>query len=867
MIGGRYQILATLGQGGMGLVYRAYDPVLDRTIALKKMVASVVDSDERRARFYIEARAAARLNHPNIVTIYELEEHAGDVYIVMELLEGVSLAAFVQKRVPLSLAGYLTILAQIAEGLHYAHERGIVHRDIKPANLALTTSGTVKILDFGIAQLASQTITKAGAMLGTPHYMSPEQIKDEPVDARADLFSLGAVAYELVTGKRPFEADTIAAVLMRITAGSHTPVKEASPDLAPALADSIESLLAKDRAKRPATGAAICQALERLGEIDRVDLVAEAVRTIVGPAADQALFAPITPTPRPPVPTPRPLVTTSSDAITSELPPPPPLPADLPPGLAPDLETVMLGPPASAPSATDSEAETSTWAAPPPAPPSSPSVTPMPEPPANVPPLPAAAASAPPEDSSRAAAATPPAGVPPLPAAPAASAPASVRAAGAEAIRPAAPQPAKFVDTGVPQARTRHGAGVAVIAIVGVLLVAVAGVGWWGYVTVRQVLAKRIANSAPASPSASSASPAATTPTTSVAPPPEAPATPAALPTTTTSATATTPADATSADARPADARPADARPADAAADASVPPPTAVPPSPPAPPASPAPESASSVAPPPSSPSSSVPPASSSSASADRATTVPAGPITPAPVRADGSAPVRADAPTAPSSSTPSSPAAPRSDVTPPTAKPRVVGNASNGERARTTEPRRAAPEGSRTAVAPDAPPEAPRESPREAPRDVSREAPRESEPSASAPDRRQPLDAGSLTAFQRGSRSGSSSGGFYSDAPTTAAAVARITYTLEAYSDAIAKRDIDALREVRSSVTPTEAAWVKDGTTTVRFSNVDVSVDGTEAVARCRRTIVSDGKTRASGAVQVHLARKPSGWVITDIR
>ena len=139
MIGGRYQVIASLGKGGMGLVYKAYDPVLDRTVALKKMIATVVDSEEGRQRFYIEARAAARLNHPNIVTIHELEEYSGDIYIVMELLDGVSLAAFMRQRVHMPLAGYLTIIAQIADGLHYAHKRAIVHRDIKPPNLVLTT--------------------------------------------------------------------------------------------------------------------------------------------------------------------------------------------------------------------------------------------------------------------------------------------------------------------------------------------------------------------------------------------------------------------------------------------------------------------------------------------------------------------------------------------------------------------------------------------------------------------------------------------------------------------------------------------------------------------------------------------------------
>jgi serine/threonine-protein kinase len=186
VIGGRYQIIASLGKGGMGQVYKAYDPILDRTVALKKMLATVVDSEEGRQRFYIEARAAARLNHPNIVTIHELEEYGGDIYIVMELLDGVSLAALMKERVQMPLSGYLTIITQIAEGLHYAHKRGIVHRDVKPPNLILTTSGNAKVLDFGIARIASNEITRKGKLLGTPHYMAPEQVIEEAVDARAE---------------------------------------------------------------------------------------------------------------------------------------------------------------------------------------------------------------------------------------------------------------------------------------------------------------------------------------------------------------------------------------------------------------------------------------------------------------------------------------------------------------------------------------------------------------------------------------------------------------------------------------------------------------------------------------------------------
>src|SRR5690349_16452853 len=177
-IGGRYQIITPLGKGGMGIVYKAYDPVLDRTVAIKKMAASIVDHEEFRQRFFVEARAVARLNHPNIVTIHELEEDEGGIYIVMEMLDGVSLSAVMKNGISLSRDTQVTLLSKVASGLDYAHQRGVVHRDIKPANLMLTMSGGVKILDFGIARFATSEMTSmGGSMLGTPHYMSPEQIE------------------------------------------------------------------------------------------------------------------------------------------------------------------------------------------------------------------------------------------------------------------------------------------------------------------------------------------------------------------------------------------------------------------------------------------------------------------------------------------------------------------------------------------------------------------------------------------------------------------------------------------------------------------------------------------------------------------
>ncbi|MEJ2720363.1 MAG: serine/threonine-protein kinase, partial [bacterium] len=211
-----YKILGKLGEGGMGVVYRAEDTRLGRAVALKFLPGRSLPGDAERARFMREARAAASLNHPAICTIHEIGEYEGKPFIVMELVEGRTLSSIIADG-PLSLDLATGISVQAAEGLMEAHERGIVHRDIKPSNIMVTDSGRVKIMDFGLAAAADQTrLTREGATLGTVAYMSPEQARGERVDRRTDIWSLGMVLYEMITGRRPFPGEYDQAVLYRI---------------------------------------------------------------------------------------------------------------------------------------------------------------------------------------------------------------------------------------------------------------------------------------------------------------------------------------------------------------------------------------------------------------------------------------------------------------------------------------------------------------------------------------------------------------------------------------------------------------------------------------------------------------------------
>ena len=226
-----YKVLEKIGQGGMGTVYRAQDTTLDREVAIKVLPEQFTQDPQRLARFEREAKLLASLNHPNIAAIYSFE-HSDDIhFLVLELVEGETLAERVAKG-PLPVEEALEVCRQIAEGVEAAHEKGVIHRDLKPANVKVTPEGKVKILDFGLAKAfegempvtdisqsptLTEEMTRAGVILGSAAYMSPEQAKGKPVDKRADIFAFGAVLYECLTGKRSFEGEsvteTIAAVL------------------------------------------------------------------------------------------------------------------------------------------------------------------------------------------------------------------------------------------------------------------------------------------------------------------------------------------------------------------------------------------------------------------------------------------------------------------------------------------------------------------------------------------------------------------------------------------------------------------------------------------------------------------------------
>jgi serine/threonine-protein kinase len=212
---GRYRILAQLGQGAMGVVYRGRDDALDRDVALKVMSLGHVADAEARERFLREARAAARLQHPNIVTIYELGEHAGSPFMAMELLEGMDLQRAIEGGLRPDPRRTLPIVLQLLAGLAHAHENGIVHRDVKPSNVFLPRKRPAKILDFGVARLAGGGTT-AGTIVGTPNYMSPEQVRGHALDGRSDLFSAGLILYELVTGEKAYKGDSVVALLYSI---------------------------------------------------------------------------------------------------------------------------------------------------------------------------------------------------------------------------------------------------------------------------------------------------------------------------------------------------------------------------------------------------------------------------------------------------------------------------------------------------------------------------------------------------------------------------------------------------------------------------------------------------------------------------
>jgi eukaryotic-like serine/threonine-protein kinase len=246
---GRYEILGELGQGAMGIVYKAKDPLIDRVVAIKtiNLTQALEEREEYEARFYQEARAAGRLSHHNIVTIYDVGKSGDVAYIAMEFLEGRELRDVLNEKSMLPLGQVLDIVAQVAQGLAYAHEHGIVHRDVKPSNIMIQKDGHVKITDFGIARMASAAVrTQTGMVLGSPKYMSPEQVMGKLTDQRSDIFSLGIMLYEMLTGRPPFSGENVNAIMYQTLNAAPPPPSS----LNPAVPDMLNFIVAKALAKK-----------------------------------------------------------------------------------------------------------------------------------------------------------------------------------------------------------------------------------------------------------------------------------------------------------------------------------------------------------------------------------------------------------------------------------------------------------------------------------------------------------------------------------------------------------------------------------------------------------------------------------------
>jgi serine/threonine-protein kinase len=269
---GKYKLVRVIGEGGMGRVYEAMDPVIGRRVAVKTISLNVVADAETRARFFREAQAAGQLSHPNLITIHDIGESEATPYIVMEYLEGMDLSRAIQKE-HLSFDRKMQIMVDVCEGLAFAHAHDIVHRDIKPANIFLTNQGRVKILDFGLARGSLSDVTRTGKLVGTPNYMAPEQIRGDEIDHRADIFSTGVVFYELLSGRKAFEGESIATTMYKVLETQPEPVHLIDTQLPASLSEIIDRSLAKDRTARFQTSTemldAIVAAHGRTNQIER----------------------------------------------------------------------------------------------------------------------------------------------------------------------------------------------------------------------------------------------------------------------------------------------------------------------------------------------------------------------------------------------------------------------------------------------------------------------------------------------------------------------------------------------------------------------------------------------------------------------
>jgi len=296
---GRYELREEMGRGAMGVVYQGHDPVIGRDVAVKSLHLSEAGTgmsrEELVSRFQTEARAAGALTHPNIVMVYDAGEENGVFYITMELVKGRSLQALLDARQSFPLARVLRIMEQVGSALDYAHQRNVIHRDIKPANLMLTENDTVKITDFGTAKILQFGTAQTTHVMGTPSYMSPEQVKGKPVDGRSDIFSLGVILYELSTGEKPFPGQNISTVIYKIVNEDPIPPRMLDSSIPAALSAVITRALAKEPSQRFETCHDMLEALRNYHKTAEAEPPAK-------PSAGNARPAPVT---RPVEPPPR----------------------------------------------------------------------------------------------------------------------------------------------------------------------------------------------------------------------------------------------------------------------------------------------------------------------------------------------------------------------------------------------------------------------------------------------------------------------------------------------------------------------------------------------------------------------------------
>jgi serine/threonine protein kinase len=279
---GRYEILQQLGQGSMGTVYKAWDPLMGRDVAIKTIPIDGPQSAEVRTRFLQEAKAAGKLAHPGIVTVFDVCEHEGMPFLVMEYVEGHTLQSLIQNKVRLDLDSVCDLGIQLAEALDYAHRNGVIHRDVKPANILLTKKNRTKITDFGVAKLIESPLTSTGLLLGTPAFMAPEQFTGQSIDGRADLFAVAVVIYCLATGDRPFTGDSVLSVQYKVVEMTPVPPSRLNPAIDPTLEAVILRGIEKDPSRRYQSGKELADDLRatRAGRLVQVGTRSVAYRDV-----------------------------------------------------------------------------------------------------------------------------------------------------------------------------------------------------------------------------------------------------------------------------------------------------------------------------------------------------------------------------------------------------------------------------------------------------------------------------------------------------------------------------------------------------------------------------------------------------------